>query len=328
MSYSIEYSAVNRIKSMQIISIDKSNYSESVRFIDDVIPVVREVEEFALALRKKHPQFKFGVTNHCRSSMRMHEVFHEVWVYREGDEYALGRIGFCSPNPDRGVYAENNAPRYSVYSRAVTNEMYSPDKWSYHAVTSKDLKIALRNAAKYLKIFSPIEYAKQSIKTFSGHISSPKVDSIMRKDKAELEVRINMFGVTSALVDAIKQGFVLPNSTVREVAEEYVAARREYEESMDKVTNGYYIRVTDDMGTQRATVIKIDDVSGKCNGLPTYDLGEVSSIPVADLPYDIAGKLSVMSMLGNEQYVEGVGMKVSPNIFWVIRDDVIQDETP
>lgn len=322
MSYSIENSAVSRIKSAQLPNIYKGNFAESVRFIDDTIPVIAEVEEFALALRKKHPQFKFGVTNHCRSSMRMHDVFHEVWVYREGDEYALGRIGFCSPNPDRGEYAENNAPRYSVYSRAVTNEMYSPEKWAHSAVTSKDLKIAMRNAAKYLKIFSPVEYAKMSIRTFSGHTSSPRVDSIVRKDRAEREVRINMKEMTTVLVDAIKQGFVVPNSALREMIEEYAAAKQEYDERMSSRTHGYYVRIIDDMGTQRATVIKIDDVTSHCNGLPTYDLGEISSIPASDLPDDIMGKLSVLAMLEGEQYVEGVGMKVSPNMFWLIRDEV------
>ncbi len=328
MSYSIENSAVKLIESTPLPNIDKSNFPESVRFVDGVIPVLQDLEEFVLALRKKHPQFKFGVSRNCRSNMRVLDVYNEVWVYRTGDDYALGRIGFCSPNPERSAYVETNAPRYSVYSRAVTNEMYSPDKWSYNAVTSKDLKTAMRNASKYLKIFSPVEYAKMSIRTFSGHISSPRIDSIMRKDRAERDVRINMLEVTTALMDAIKQGFVIPSSELREIIEEYSAARQEYDGRMSSTTNGYYVRITDDMGTQRATVIKIDDVTGHCNGLPVFDLGEVNSITTTDLPEDIMGKLSVLAMLGDDQYVEGVGMKVSPNMFWLIRDEMIQGETP
>jgi hypothetical protein len=297
-----------------------------VKFLDGNIPVTPEVMEFATALRNKCPQYRFGVTRGCRQDIHPFTIYTEVWVYRTGDEYALGRIGFCSPNPSRGRYASSNDPRYSVYSRTIANEMYSSHSgWSHHAVTTKDLKIAMRNAMKYLKIFSPHEYAEITVNTFTARATEPQSNAMYLHNKAYSNVRTYTEELVKSLLEAVKGGYQITNSSLSEAVAEYAEAERVYKESANRAVHGYYVRMYDDAGSQRATVIACNNLQKRMSSASVE--GQVNSILVADLPEDIMGKLSVLAMLDNDGYVESVGMKVSPNMFWIERDEVRQDET-
>lgn len=330
--YSIQESVVSNIETftsklgIQTYDLDPVK----VKFLDGNIPVTPEVMDFAIALRTKCPQYKFGVTRHCRQDIHPFTIYTEVWVYRTGDEYALGRIGFCSPNPSRGRFASNNEPRYSVYSRTIANEMYSNHNghngWSHHATTSKDLKIAMRNAMKYLKIFSPHEYAETTVNAFTARATEPQSNAMYLHNKAYSNVRTYTEELVKALLEAVKGGYHITNSSLSEAVAEYAEADRVYKESANRAVHGYYVRMYDDAGSQRATVIACDNLQKRVSNAEVK--GQVNSVLVADLPEDIMGKLSVLAMLGDDQYVEGVGMKVSPNMFWLTRDDVIQGETP
>ena len=61
------------------------------------IPVNASVLEFIQALSKRCPTYKFAVSEACNQSWSGRyttEIFREVWVYRDGDEHAMGRIGY------------------------------------------------------------------------------------------------------------------------------------------------------------------------------------------------------------------------------------------
>lgn len=298
-----------------------------VKFLDGSIPVTPEVMEFAHALRTKCPQYKFGVSRNCSTERASSfTIYTEVWVYRTGDEYALGRIGFCSPNAVRSRYATNNEPRYSVYSRTIANEMYSNHSgWSHHAVTTKDLKIAMRNAMKYLKIFSPHEYAEITVNVFTARATEPQSNAMYLHNKAYSNVRTYTEELVKSLLEAVKGGYHITNSRLSEAVTEYAEADKVYKESANRVVHGYYVRMYDDAGTQRATVIACDNLQKRMSNASVE--GQVNSVLVADLPEDIMGKLSVLAMLDDDGYVESVGMKVSPNMFWIEREQVRQDET-
>jgi hypothetical protein len=47
--------------------------------------------------------------------------------------------------------------------------------------------------------------------------------------------------------------------------------------------------------------------------------GRIEGKPVEEMPEDIVGAVSVLSILSNNQYVQNVGMKMDSNHFWIER---------
>ena len=68
---------------------------------------------------------------------------------------------------------------------------------------------------------------------------------------------------------------------------------------------------------QWADVVDVPDVGNRSSH--TVEACPITSMNINDLPDDIKGKLSVLTIAKNNQYMEQVGRRVSEKSFWVER---------
>jgi hypothetical protein len=281
----------------------------------DVTP---ELSEFMQAMSKKNPTFKYGVSNNCRSSTQRNgdALYKEVWVYRDIDTYALGRIGFCTANRE----ARHDAIEvYTVYSRAIQNDRFNEDRWAYNAVTTGNLDKAIKNASTYLRVYKPAECAEATKIKFADHYKQAIYDAAKEQNDINRRIRWDYsFTFADELVRAVKNGHVIMNSEVSKVIAELVVVKNEVEKQAARKLQAYHVRVYEERGVQMASVLNVIEIEGDKSGVA----GEHTSMPVNDLPEDIAGKIAVLSMVDSAHYVDGVGLRAPDGTYWVARDEM------
>jgi hypothetical protein len=98
-----------------------------------------------------------------------------------------------------------------------------------------------------------------------------------------------------------------------------VAWREKYDEnqaSRDRALHAYYVHVRIDRDEMMCDVIEALDVQKvSCidKGAPTV------TYKMNELPEHIAGNLAALSMVEDDHYVDGVGLRVNSSTFWVQR---------
>lgn len=277
------------------------------------------LSEFMQAMSKKNPTFKYGVSNNCRSSTQRNgdALYKEVWVYRDIDTYALGRIGFCTANRE----ARHDAIEvYTVYSRAIQNDRFNEDRWAYNAVTTGNLDKAIKNASTYLRVYKPAECAEATKGKFAEHYKERIHQAAREQNDINRQIRWDHnAAITNELVRAIKDGYMVMNSGVSEVIAKLILADNEMNRQAARKLQAYHVRVYEERGVQMASILNVIEIEGDKSGVA----GEHTSMPVNDLPEDIAGKIAVLSMVDSAHYVDGVGLRAPDGTYWVARDDTL-----
>jgi hypothetical protein len=289
-------------------------------------PVVKELYEFMQALQAKNGSLRFGVNNNLSAtwaSLKAGEdrrvVFLQLLVYRAGDVYAMGRIGYHNPNLEsRRNNTDDSA--YTVYSRDIENTKYRTHNAAYRTRASKRMNAAVSLALKHLKTCTPVEIANESKLDYSLKATSWVRDIERKLRNVKYEIKNNDSGITNLvlaeLLAAKNKGYSFDSPRVMEYVQKYETAYTEYEAQGNRKVSSYNVRLYERAGVIMADVLLFPDVAD--GSLPT----NLQTIPVVDMPEDIAGKLAVLDMLAKDEYVEGVGVNVGKGVYWVDRDVV------
>jgi len=299
-----------------------SHYDHTYAAISNITPaqsisVPSELLEFMRVMSKKNPTFKYGVSDHCRKSTQRNGDFtyKEVWVYRDTDAYAMGRIGFCTPNPSGN---SDGVEVYTVYSRAIHNDRFNNDRWGHYAVTTGNLDKAVKNASTYLRVYKPAECAEATKTKFADHYKQAIYASATAHNDINRRIRWDYsFLFADELTRAVKNGHVIMDSALSEVIAELVLVKNEVEKQYARKLQAYHVRVYEERGEQMASVLNVIEIEGSKDGVA----GEHRSMRVNDLPEDIAGKIAVLSMVDSAHYVDGVGLRAPDGTYWVARDE-------
>ena len=288
-------------------------------------PVVKELYEFMQALQAKNGTLRFGVNTNLSAtwaSLKAGEdrrlLFLQLLVYRDGDVYAMGRIGYHNPNLEsRRSNTDDSA--YTVYSRDIENTKYRTHNAAYRTRASKRMNGAVTLALKHLKTCTPVEIANESKLDYSLKATSRVRDISSKLREVKYELTKNDLGignlVLAELLAAKNKGYSFDSPRVKEYIEKYEAVYTEYEAEGNRAVSSYNVRLYEKAGVAMADVLLFSDVAD--GSLPT-----LQTIAVADMPEDIAGKLAVLDMLAKDEYVEGVGVNVGKGVYWVDRDVV------
>jgi hypothetical protein len=87
----------------------------------------------------------------------------------------------------------------------------------------------------------------------------------------------------------------------------------------DTVPMDFVRAYTMDYGEQRVDTIRIKDITSYRFDTDTE---QQRTWLAKELPEELMGKVAVMSMCENEEFVEDVGYKVSENMFYLYAEDV------
>lgn len=294
-----------------------------VRFGDDT-HIHPKLVSFMRTQQARYPLHKFGVSTDCRSRSvtlstglgESYVQYGEVWVYFEGDIYATGRIGFCTPNPNSNA---DTVSVYTVYSRAIQNDRFRASEWGHYAVTTQDIGKATKNASKFLRRYTPAEHAEVTRGVYTDEFCTPLNIAIKQRTDLERDMRWSTQDkLIAELTQASKDGYQIRDSTVARQLTEHIKLGVEIKNRGDQLQQAYHVRVYESRGVQMVSVL-LADTTNKDD----HYAGGHNVMPLQDLPYDIAGKIAVLSMMDKESYVEGVGLQAVDGTYWISREGLL-----
>lgn len=298
---------------------DLHNQSQSADFPWklDGIPVRREVYDLGTELRRSFKGYRFHAAKRMNNRIvRPYKdggekmCYADVQVYIEGSDYVVGRIGY---GDSYGISTADKST-YMIHSRKIGNEKFAAHRDQYYMSFVGDIKRAVKVGLTKLTPYSPKEMAGLTYYDFKYNI-----------EEVRSNIRGSLNGVLSPLQSAnvllpelkglIAQGVQFSTPEFQAAAEKVLAADREWEAIRTKPMHGYYVYVRMVGDHQWVDVIDALDMQAR-NYVDDYSH---TSFPVEDLPEDIQGKVSVLSMATIGQYMQGVGRRVSEKAFWIER---------
>lgn len=260
----------------------------------------------------RNPEFDdfVGAVNKALRGVEFHRISPNVAVvYRKGEIFALGEIGF------RDVSANGGGVRsYYVQSRRIVNAKYRESSWQHRIVASKSLRTATRAAATYLVPFDCREavgatqdLARKAIQNVTSEYHT-RAREAFRDFTGEAGYNSNMSG--ELMKELRTHTFISP--ALNEAAAAYYAAYDQWKDVEGATKNGvYYVGITDNYGQQ------IVDTARVAISYP-YTIECFDRVPAEAVADWVKGRVAVLSMVEPMRYVQGVGVRIDDKVFYVI----------
>lgn len=270
---------------------------------------------FCRELRKVFRDAQFITSNSCKTRyLNGNSGFTEVHITMPNQPYSLGKLGY-------GNYSdtENAAPTYMVYSRKISNDKYRAHNDRYHSVMSKDLARAMVNVKKFVRQYTVLEMAPIELRKFvSDAKDAPeKVDDKWRNARSVVRDSDRMYRELKALHD---QGHQFLSDEFAQHVRTWIEATKEWEAEKVRCVPATFVHVLPVRDQQYFDVVRAQNIRSKGSISEIKDdvlANQVHRFTQENIPRDLLGKLSVLSLVSDNQYIEGVGMRVHETLYWV-----------
>ena len=233
-------------------------------------------------------------------------------VYREGDIFALGEIGY------RNTTSKGKGDlSYYVQSRRISNSKYRDSSWQHFIVSTKVLKNAVKAASTHLVPFTTDE----AVDATKGPARDLVNEAVAKKNTDARNSFRDMTGYYASSSDMCSdfynelRGHKFISPAINEAAERFYTLREEWKDAQDAMKKGlYFVGITDSCGEQFASMAHAH------MGYP-YSHSLLSHVPTHALEDWVKGRLAVLSMVPAKTYVQGVGLKLDDRVFYVAGED-------
>ena len=293
-------------------SVETVNESDPPVPMVDGIPVIAPLFNFCAEIRKVNRHVKFGVGRKVKNSWGHGgpNRAQELYAYMEGHTYAMMKIGYA----DYSTKGSGD-DKYMAYARMIKNEKFRDDSDQYHMATAEGIDRAMKNVKKYMRPYSPIECATMSFESVRSKFSSvvQGVSSEMWNARSGV---IESGHLRNELFHMLDVGYEFLSLEFREKIALWRDKHREDQESKGRALHAYYVNVRIHREEMVCDVIEVLDAN-KRTRLETNM--PVATYKMEDLPEGIAGNLAALSMVEDDHYVDGVGLRVDSATFWVQR---------
>ena len=303
--------------------VDKTIEYKWEHFVDG-LPVEQELKTFMLELKIAMPNIWFIPTGQDRKQKEIRDadgnyqttesyrVVNEVAVCLDDFPFDLGRINYA----DNSVNSRGDRT-YGVYSRKISNAKYATHRNQYRMIMGKDVGKAIKNAQKYLMPYSAKELAQAFYEPIRDSITN-EFGKVERKAHVlAQEVRNNHHAILNEIRALTRAGIVFKTEEFRKVAENVEEIYGEYETEINKKIGAIFVRFYKVGSESYVTLQEAKDVKSN------WSTAKVEDSPVgykaSELPQDIVGSVSVLSILNDGQYVANIGMRIDENHFWIER---------
>ena len=283
------------------------------RTVDGVPNVSVTLATFCEAIRGELRGIKFAYAR--RGSKTVFDggasKIQTLWAYYPGDEYAVGMVAYA----DFAVSGTGD-DKYCVYSRKIKNEKFADHRDQYYMSMSDSIDRAVKSAKKSLRRYSVTEVAEMTLGEFQSKLSS--VSGQMQSEMAA--ARKTLFehpSLDAELRSMVISGYQFNCPLLANAVRNYLAKKDEYAERGNVPAHGWFVVVRDEFGHQVFDVIEAYDIK-RASRVASTQWATKTLLP-NDVPDELSGKLAALSMLTDDNYVEGLGMRVSPTTYWVIK---------
>mgnify|MGYP003643019607 CR=1 FL=1 len=271
--------------------------------------------DFAHKLTQKMKGYKTAVS-------KTGSPHNMLYVYREGDNYVMGIIGYG----DFQTTGDGN-DRFAVWSPNISNMKYSHGLQQNMSLALKQDK-AVKNAMKYLRPLSMEQTMKLSLRD-CRRAADNVVDNIRSSTGEVRRELVNNFFDTGTysvpkpnalqreLKHMVESGYEFVDKELGNTLRKMFGGLQELEAARQVVDNTFTFVEAFVSPTGRQMFRTVSNVKANEYYSITVYPDNTSMYDQHNLPNELAGKLSVLSMLESEGYVEGVGYRASDNIFYL-----------
>ena len=245
-----------------------------------------------------------------------------LYVYREGDNYVMGIIGYG----DFQTNGDGN-DRYAVWSPNIKNMKYGYGLQQNMSLALKRDK-AVKNAMKYIRPLTVEQTMKLSMRNCAR--AAQDVVAKIRDNTGEIRRElVNNFFDTSTysaprpnslqqeLKHLVESGYQFLDKDLGDTLHKMFGGLKELEAARQIVDNTFTFVEAVVSPTGRQVFRVHTDIDASTHYSFTMLPDNTSVYEQHNLPDELAGKLSVLSMLELEGYVEGVGYRAADNVFYV-----------
>ena len=253
---------------------------------------------FLEALAKKLPTCKFR--NVTASGSAIH-------VYLPTDHFVLGRVGW-------GDWSVDGKPTNSimVQSPRIRNDKYAAERTQHYMWTSVNPKRALSNALGALRPHTPIAVAKHYAPDVASKVWNSDYEGRDKVSKIKGKV-VRHDSLEQELRGIVASGYTFINAEFSDLVTSFLHEADEYSLRQQKI-DMVYVRAYMLGDQQVFDTVPIANMHKNYN----FDVEESFLRYTEDtLPDDIRGKLSMLLMVDMKEYVDGVGMRVHDEVFYV-----------
>ena len=291
-------------------------------------PTDEKLKEYAEEIAKVMPNIKFLPIDLGYATVAIHDdkgVYQTTENIRVCDSYALYMNDYpftlgLIKHGDNSVRRNSDKPAqtYAIYSRKITNAKYGNYRDQHNMITASDLKKAIKNVLKYVVPFTPKELAMQFYDPMQSSTQRAIEKARHALNEAASPVKQNQHAILAEIRNLKAQGVKFITKEFQTVADNSEEVLDKYEEEYKRKVNAFFARCYAVGENTYVDLQEAIDIRGN-NSFKAFTDGEYKTYNLSELPQDIAGSISVLSILTNDQYVERVGMKLDDNHFWIER---------
>ena len=263
---------------------------------------------FVNEIQKAFPLCKFS-QDHRRG---------KLWVYHPNKPLCMGWIGY---DDFRSGHHSDKKHSYGVWSRLIENGKYGSHHMQYNMVTTIDLKVATRNAKKFLRDYKVTEIADingSACRNKWGTTNTELTQKIRaaREEVADGEGSRHNDLLHRELEALVAGGHKFINPEFNDKVFEFLAAHEERKEALSGRTKRMLMVSVEQTlyGSTLYCMASTEDISEW-----SHDWTAQETYTEETLPSKIAGQLSVLNMCEHGQYVDDVGYKASGSCFYVVQ---------
>ena len=272
-----------------------------------------ELALFTDAINKVFPDMLFYFENS-----------HTAHAYYKDEKYARGFISFGDIREWELRNTTDEKKTYNVWSPHINNkksDRYTPKK--YYCLSSVNMAKAVRNAAQYFREYTDPEIRVLTYDDFAASRRNTLDHSSKELDEA-LAGLLNAkeYVIRSAEYDKLRNSPLMLDLVnmynaghelgCRSELTNLLELEKEHAELVNTQGALRYVRVRESRGKHTFTIGKQIKV-GSNTDMGTWHWETVDTFPEA-----LHGNISVLNVLEDKQYVDGVGMKVMEGVFYVV----------
>ena len=267
-----------------------------------------ELEKFTKALKKHIRGIEFGVKNGSVS---------KVYVYMKDNVYAMGWVAYADyrDNP------EQTTLMYTVCSHAIHNGKYSSGEQMHMKMTTS-FDRGVKNAKRYLRNLTTQEIArsdKDAVQSQFRKVNSSANETLENAMRNALPRHTSDTTNIESLMGELKHLVAIGHEWIDQSygakLVEFIKAYDEKQTADKRTLDVTFVRAFNRAEQTMFETMEINNLHEWHNGSE----GEVVTYDNTTLPVELAGKLSTLNMLGQGQYVEGVGLYHGDYMYYVIK---------
>lgn len=290
---------------------DRIDFHRKGYRIVDGLPINPKLAAWCDHLRTVNRRIQFGMRGGINFQHGVYglKICNEVWMYLPEQPYALMRLGY------RDYFTTGaSGERYGIYTRLIQNGKYSADNAQHCMALTEKFDRAVINAKKFMRPYTPDELVRVKLGDFANNVANETNTFNSEASGASSGVRMHD-ALLPELAYLVDSGHEFRSGQLRAAVVDWMAKHKAAQEHRARARHAWFVHVYEQFDKQCFDVIEMFDVHKNSN--PSTQ--SPRTYTADDMPEEIMGKLSVLTMVDVGHRVPDVGLRATETTFYVER---------